>query len=1380
MMKQAKLKLKVILTGILCFMCLIVYPDTKQDFFEKALKDYWGCIKWMTTNHLPWSWKSDTLYGGDYCNTAEIGNLMLCWICAFEMKKSWSPSKKETDDELLAILKQLRDWQTEAQNAPNGDNSYMIQVFKQWYWISWNPPVVGSNAGTNQVVPSIDNAWLASALVIVRQYALFYENQQIADKAKDILDDMDFTLWYDSEKKGFYWGGVLNPQAGGVDLVCGNESRLTSYMAYSLGHISEAQYHECLNAMQKPALSYDGITVHRTGYDGSLFTYLSLQACIIQGGDFLRNTIVPAIQAQIKYALNKGHQYMGLTDVYGVESNGYRSQGAPPAIKNINELEERPGLVALHALFMALLSTEEQSGQAITDLMNLKSQFPESYVQNRGFRASINVNPASADYGKYSFRYCFLDQSWSFIFMCQNLKGILWKYAYQSEKHVTAHNKTGFYGQFSKKEHSPFTQTLINEISMAQFANSNSVDVEISLNRGTATLIKTEGLTFTTGDGTADADMQYSGSVTDLTASFKEGFFFTPNDVYQGYSSSFVSISDKDDPTNNADFTILIYDKCLTVKFIAGEHGTISGTAVQRPTVGADCSPVEAVADEYYHFTSWSDENTDNPRAISNVTDDLTLTANFAVNTYDIVFSTDSNGTIEGNANQTVTYNSSTESVRAVPNTGCYFVNWKVDEIVYTSANPLVLNEISSDMVLTATFAKNRYSVSFKTDGNGSLKGNTNQSVFYGDDCTAVTASNKTGWHFVSWTLDNSVHSTDNPLALTKISSNMELTANFEKIVCTLTYTAGTGGKIEGVSPQTVSYGSDGTEVTAVPNEGYSFIRWDDSVGTASRTDREITGDLNVKAIFELQNFSISGTVSGEIAAGVTMTLTGSNTVTTVTDPEGKYSFTGLVNGNYTLTPSLTVYDFEPTLLEITVSGSDVTGQNFISSADKITLTLSISPTDYGATTPSPGEHEVLKDNIVAIEAIPENDSHFLTWTTTAGDVEFENVFSASTNITVQANSAITAHFGETPLQKVTLTILCDPQDGGTTDPAGPTLVLAKGIAYDFEAQPGPGHSFITYIPDKNCLVLSPNTADTKVLLSDNASLMVLFSSSGLPAANMTVNHFKIVMGNTPVDSDSVSIKIKIPNDFSFTPETDSFKLLLGQWNITIPAASQWENKNTNLFFTGTVDAGTATCSINYSKSIIILKVKNASLLGKINSGGTINIYMATNDIYFTEEINPEEKTKWKSTSAGESLKGFSSGVDKFSGEFKYSKAKKNNYRFTLKGSNLEDPTTGFNQTLVPTVFIDNQKWYFDQPAQVKKENQYTYQIPESSLKLDFSKKNWTFRTKIKEALSNCDVSRSDTKQIILKFENENSQSWSSTTSVPVKLKSTLKMRKKR
>jgi N-acetylneuraminic acid mutarotase len=77
--------------------------------------------------------------------------------------------------------------------------------------------------------------------------------------------------------------------------------------------------------------------------------------------------------------------------------------------------------------------------------------------------------------------------------------------------------------------------------------------------------------------------------------------------------------------------------------------------------------------------------------------------------------------------------------------------------------------------------------------------------------------------------------------------------------------------------------------------------------------------------------FSISGTVSGVVAANVTINLASGVNNSTTTASDGTYSFTGLGNGNYTVTPVLKGYIFTPTTQVVTISGANITGQNFTS-----------------------------------------------------------------------------------------------------------------------------------------------------------------------------------------------------------------------------------------------------------------------------------------------------------------------------------------------------------------------------------------------------------------------------------------------------------------
>jgi hypothetical protein len=64
--------------------------------------------------------------------------------------------------------------------------------------------------------------------------------------------------------------------------------------------------------------------------------------------------------------------------------------------------------------------------------------------------------------------------------------------------------------------------------------------------------------------------------------------------------------------------------------------------------------------------------------------------------------------------------------------------------------------------------------------------------------------------------------------------------------------------------------------------------------------------------------------------AGVTMTLTGAHSVSIATGTDGTYSFTGIQNGQYTITPSKSGYSFSPQSIALTLDNSDITGQDFM------------------------------------------------------------------------------------------------------------------------------------------------------------------------------------------------------------------------------------------------------------------------------------------------------------------------------------------------------------------------------------------------------------------------------------------------------------------
>ena len=71
-----------------------------------------------------------------------------------------------------------------------------------------------------------------------------------------------------------------------------------------------------------------------------------------------------------------------------------------------------------------------------------------------------------------------------------------------------------------------------------------------------------------------------------------------------------------------------------TLTYSAGANGSITGTSPQSVASGGNGTAVTAVPNANYHFVNWSDSSTANPRTDSNVTANISVTANFAIDTY--------------------------------------------------------------------------------------------------------------------------------------------------------------------------------------------------------------------------------------------------------------------------------------------------------------------------------------------------------------------------------------------------------------------------------------------------------------------------------------------------------------------------------------------------------------------------------------------------------------------------------------------------------------------------------------------------------------------------------------------------------------------------
>ena len=228
-----------------------------------------------------------------------------------------------------------------------------------------------------------------------------------------------------------------------------------------------------------------------------------------------------------------------------------------------------------------------------------------------------------------------------------------------------------------------------------------------------------------------------------------------PCDTYESYTACWTDIDG---------YCVLPFkepEPIYEYHFIAIEGGSVTNS----PKIECDnyTTTLTATPNNGYHFTQWSDGNTDNPRTIV-LTQDTTFTAEFVKNTYTISTTSANHewGTTAGDT--TALYLEEVE-ISAIPNYGYHFVRWND----YNTSNPRTIS-MTGDKTYTATFAKNVYSIT-KNAEHGSISGNSSAEYL---DFITLTVTPDYGYHFTQW----SDGLKDNP-RIFQITKDTAFTAEF-------------------------------------------------------------------------------------------------------------------------------------------------------------------------------------------------------------------------------------------------------------------------------------------------------------------------------------------------------------------------------------------------------------------------------------------------------------------------------------------------------------------------------------------------------------------------------------------------------------------------
>ena len=212
---------------------------------------------------------------------------------------------------------------------------------------------------------------------------------------------------------------------------------------------------------------------------------------------------------------------------------------------------------------------------------------------------------------------------------------------------------------------------------------------------------------------------------------------------------------------------------------VSGEGTYADGTIVT----------IEAVADTCYEFVEWTGADVADPYSpITTVTMDeaKSITANFALISYDLTTDSTDGGSITSPGENTFLYDCGTEvDLAAATDEGYYFVNWSGDVDTIASINmPTTTITMMADYSITANFELiplEQFSLTTSSTAGGSVT-TPGEGAFNYDAGTLVdlVAEAEEGYSFVEWSGDIGTVGNRNAVETTiTMNGTYNITANF-------------------------------------------------------------------------------------------------------------------------------------------------------------------------------------------------------------------------------------------------------------------------------------------------------------------------------------------------------------------------------------------------------------------------------------------------------------------------------------------------------------------------------------------------------------------------------------------------------------------------
>ena len=608
-------------------------------------------------------------------------------------------------------------------------------------------------------------------------------------------------------------------------------------------------------------------------------------------------------------------------------------------------------------------------------------------------------------------------------------------------------NGTGIYEYGSLATVTAIPEPGYHFVSWTQHDTVVSTNTSYSV-RVTTTVILTANFDFDDYEITATANPLAGGEITGtgtyhindsctLTASAATGYHF----VNWTLDGSVVSTSEtysfvvSGSANYVANYELNSYE--ITVEASPAQLGSVQGGGTYNhfETCTLTATPVTG-----YHLVNWTlngvEVSTEESYSFT-VSGAGHYVANFALNSYVVsaIASPTAGGTVEGAG----TYQHLAQcTLTATAATGYHFVSWTLNgNVVGTS--PTYQFDVTATATYVANFSLNGYEITAEANPveGGSVE-ITGSNEHYGL-CT-LTAIPATGYHFVNWTLDGTVVSTEVSYSFT-VTGAAHYVANFaiNSYEITASVNPSVGGSVEG----TGSYDHFETcTLTANPAPGYYFVNWTlDGVEVSTEVSYSfvVEGTAEYVANFDLADLLINAISSaaeqGSVTGGGNFHY-GENCNLVATPSFGYQFLYWRSNGNQvsnSATYSFVVYE----------------SANYIAyfRLNRYTITAYANPVNGGTVT---GGGLFEHGSTCTLTATANPGYEFLNWTCNGEVVSTSEAYT----FTVMGQATYVANFVQGDYD---ITVAANPAEGGTVTGGGSfqhgstaTLVASANSHYQF------------------------------------------------------------------------------------------------------------------------------------------------------------------------------------------------------------------------------------------------------------------------------------------------------------------------------------------